>query len=127
MRISSGTKNPYHIYFPKTDTHGCSALVADDFCGQFKDHWAEGLMDYNGNLEVASQTVVLFLFDVGALKKNLANSLAWPLLPHEKTMWSSRQEKVDYLLSCRNEQYRFSESSFVVSAEGELSVEVLPL
>ena len=59
MRVSAGTKNPYHIFFPKTDDSGRTALDKSAVIGQFKDHWEEGLMDFNGTLESAPQTALL--------------------------------------------------------------------
>ena len=124
MRVSAGTKNPYHIYFPKTDAHGVTSIEATAVHGQFEDHWEEGLMDFNGTLETASQEVVFYLFDVETLQANLSMALAWPLLAYEKSVWTSRQEKVDYFLSCRNQQYNFDASAQTVPLTGRLRLEV---
>jgi len=48
LGVTSGTKNRYPIIFPKTDRSGVAYLTCDEFRDQFKDHWKEGLMDYNG-------------------------------------------------------------------------------
>ena len=126
MTISTGRKNPYHIYFPKTDGLGRSVLSAESFRGQFEDHWAEGLMDYSGNLESASQRVVFYLFDPELMRKSLSVVAAWPLLPHEASVWRSRQEAIDYYLSSRNEQFDFVETPVVLPQTGEIPLEVTP-
>jgi len=123
MRISSGTKNSYHVYFPKTDSEGHSSLSADDIAGQFKDHWEEGLMDYNGTLETAAQEVQLFLLDVTNIRSNQSAFMAWPLLIHEKTVWASRQEMLDYFLSSVNERYSMKELPAVIPSDGKLQAQ----
>jgi hypothetical protein len=124
MRVSAGTKNPYHIFFPKTDATGRTALEKSEVVGQFKDHWEEGLMDFNGSIESAAQAVTFFLFDVRDFKANLKTALAWPLLAHEKTIWASRTEKAEYLLSCRNAQYRLPETTLEIPQDGLLQLQV---
>ena len=124
MRVTSGTKNPYHIYFPKTDPAGRSLLDRAAIVGQFKDHWEQGLMDFNGTLESASQTVTLFLFNAGDPHAFLANALAWPLLKHEQTVWASRQDWADYFLSCHNNQCSLPETTTAIPLDGPLRVEV---
>jgi hypothetical protein len=105
MTLTTGRKNPYAILFPKSDAAGVSELGAVDVKGQFTDHWQAGLMDHSGTIEDASQQAQVTLFDVAALRSHLELALAWPLLRHESTLWASRQAKVDYLLSCRNEKF----------------------
>jgi hypothetical protein len=124
MRITAGTKNPYRIYFPKTDVHGCTALEQVVVLGQFKDHWEEGLMDFNGTLESASQSATFFLFNVRDLQTNLKIALAWPLLTYEKTVWRSRREQVDYFLSCRNDQYSLPETDVPIPRNGQVHLRV---
>jgi hypothetical protein len=124
MRLAAGTKNPYRIYFPKTDSMGRAELQADESSGQFKAHWEEGLMDFNGTLESAPQDVTLFLCDVAAIRSNRRVLMAWPLLTHERELWTSRQQKIDYFLSCANERYSFLESSVLIPDDGKLRVEV---
>lgn len=124
MRISVGNKNPYRIYFPKTNFAGHSSLSADDIAGQFKDHWEEGLMDYNGTLENADQSVDLFLPDVRLIRSGQRAFLVWPLLTHEKTAWASRQEKLDYFLSSANEHYSLKEFSAAIPSDGRLQVQI---
>ena len=127
MRISAGTKNPYRVYFPKTDEHGHTALERSAVVGQFNDHWEEGLMDFNGTLESASQVVTFFLFNVSKLQESLSIALAWPLLTHEKTVWSSRQEQVNYFLACDNTRYSLPEAEVVLPSDGRLSLRVYRL
>jgi hypothetical protein len=124
MRVPAGTKNPYHIFFPKTDDAGRAALDKSAVIGQFKDHWEEGLMDFNGTLESAPQTATFFLFNVRDFKTNLKAVLAWPLLAHEKTVWASRAEKVEYLLSCRNSKYLLPETVLEIPQDGLLELQV---
>jgi hypothetical protein len=124
MTISTGRKNPYHVYFPKTDELGRSKLSEESFRGQFKDHWAEGLMDYSGNLESASQRVVFHLFNPSLMRKSLALIEKWPLLPYEGSVWRSRQEVIAYYLSCRNEQFDFAETPVELAHNGEVGLEV---
>src|SRR3546814_4489583 len=124
MRITSGTKSRYSIYFPKTDAQGRTALKQTAVLGQFKDHWEEGLMDFNGTFESASQTATFFLFNTDHLQASLDSALAWPLLTHEKTVWRSRQEQVDYFLSCRNNRYSLPETTVVIPSNGCLCLQV---
>lgn len=56
MRISTGWKIPYHIYFSKTDRLRRSVLSEASLRGQFTDHWAAALMDHSGSLENADPT-----------------------------------------------------------------------
>jgi hypothetical protein len=102
MTVISGTKNPFHILFPKTADDGSCSISAHDFVGQFTDHYAMGLMDYNGSIASAAQVVAIRLFDPAQLSASIEQVKAWPLLPHESTKWKSREEVIRYLLSCRN-------------------------
>ena len=103
--VRAGRKNPYRILFPKTDRSGRTELSRADFVGQFRDHWQEGLMDYDGSPETADPVVEVSLFDPSWLLQNRRLALAWPLLKHERTKWSSRKEEYKYRISCRNEQF----------------------
>src|SRR5438034_6382105 len=57
MQITAGYKNPYSIFFPKTDASGQTRLNAKEIDMQFTDHWDMALMDYNGSLEEAKGLV----------------------------------------------------------------------
>lgn len=57
MRVTSGAKNPYHIYFPKTAADGSARITAATFRGQFQDHFELGLMDYDGVASASVRTV----------------------------------------------------------------------
>jgi hypothetical protein len=70
MQITSGSKNPYRIIFPKTTRDGHSLLCAADIAGQFTDHLEMALMDYNGSLEDAIEVVTLRLFDPVPTRKH---------------------------------------------------------
>jgi hypothetical protein len=61
MQLTAGYKNPYSIFFLKTDTHGHTRLTAEDIQGQFSDHWEEALMDYDGSIEEANDLVTIHL------------------------------------------------------------------
>jgi hypothetical protein len=102
MTVTSGTKTPFHILFPKTAKDGSSSLSAEDFAGQFTDHYAMGLMDYDGSIATASQDVSIVLFDPNQLLASIDLVRAWPLLPYESRRWTSREEVISYLLSSRN-------------------------
>ena len=107
MQITAGSKNPYRILFPKTSPDGRSMLSVGDVVGQFEDQWEMALMDYNGSLDNAVEVVTLRLFDPAPTREHYKELLAWPLFTHEKTRFGSRQEFLDYLLSCRNEHFAF--------------------
>jgi hypothetical protein len=126
MLISTGRKNPYSIYFPKTDAHGRAFLSARAVRGQFEDHWAEALMDHSGTLDEARQDVTFVLFDPKRLRENIVLASASPLLPYEKTVWASRAQRIDYLLSCRNELYRFEETIVAMPRDGLVELQVSP-
>jgi len=105
MKVQAGRKNPYYIRFPKTDEYGRTSLTKKDFIGQFKDHWDEALMDYDGTPESANPIVEISLFDSKWLEENKETALSWPLLKHEKLIWNSRQELYDYLISNSNRKF----------------------
>jgi hypothetical protein len=107
MQITAGSKNSYRILFPKTTPQGRSALTASDVTGQFTDHWEMALMDYNGTLDQAVDVVRLRLFDPAPTREHYDELLAWPLFTHERSRWKSRQDFLDDLLSCRNDQFIF--------------------
>jgi len=66
MQITAGYKNPYSIFFPKTDERGRTQLTAKESEMQFTDHWDMALMDYNGSLEDANELVTIHLWDPAA-------------------------------------------------------------
>ena len=107
MQITAGTKNPYTILFPKTTSDGRTVLPAAEVIGQFTDHWEMALMDYNGTLESAVDIATIRLFDPAPTREHYSSLLAWPLFTHESARWQSRQQVLDYLISCRNEQFTF--------------------
>ena len=107
MQITAGSKNPYRILFPKTAPDGRSVLTASDITGQFTDHWEMALMDYNGTLDQAVDVVTLRLFDPAPTREHYNELLAWPLFTHEHSRWKSRQDFLDYFLSCRNDRFTF--------------------
>ena len=124
MRVTAGTKNLYYIYFPKTSADGTARLTAEDFRGQFTDHWEMGLMDYNGTVETAGDLVGIELFDPRQMEKESGQLSHWPLLKHERTVWKSRQEMIDYFLSCRNGEFYFFEQSARIPSEGAIRLTV---
>ena len=120
MRVTAGTKNLYYIHFPKTSADGTASLTAEDFRGQFTDHWEQALMDYNGTVETAGDLVGIELFDPRPMAKGREQALQWPLFKHERTIWKSRQEKIDYFLSCQNQEFYFFEQSAHIPSEGAI-------
>jgi hypothetical protein len=106
LKVRSGRKNPYYIFFPKTDENGKSILSNDDFIGQFEDHFESGLMDYDGSVETARPEVEVSLFDPTWLLNNKNLAMAWPLLKNEKPKWRSRWEQYSYMISCVNLKYK---------------------
>lgn len=118
IRIASGTKNLYHIYFPKTSANGKAQLTTEAFRGQFNDHGETFIMDYNGSIEAASDIVNLELYDPRLLVKAKEQISLWPLSKYEKSVWKSRQEMLDYFLSCRNQEFYFFEESVHVPPDG---------
>ena len=105
MQITAGYKNPYGIFFPKTDSAGHTRLTAEDINGQFTDHWEEALMDYSGSIEDANELVTIRLWDPMPLREGYDELLAWPLFTHQHTRWQSRRDYLDYMASCRNDEF----------------------
>jgi hypothetical protein len=108
IQITAGYKNPYSIYFPKTDLCGHTWLTAKDVETHFTDHWDMALMDYNGSLEDANEVVTIHLWDPRPLREHSEGMLAWPLFAYEKTRWDSRNDWFDYMASCRNHEFTFA-------------------
>lgn len=107
MQITAGYKNPYSIYFPKTDERGHTQLTAKEIEMQFTDHWDMALMDYNGSLEDAHELVTIHLWNPRPFREHPDDVLAWPLFSHERTRWNSRRYWFDYMASCRNDEFTF--------------------
>ncbi len=107
MQITAGYKNPYTIVFSKTDSAGHTKLTDEEISGQFTDHWDMALMDYNGSIEEANDNVTIKLFDPAPLRQGYEQLLSWPLFPHQSTCWQSHREWLDYMASCRNDQFTF--------------------
>lgn len=124
LTVHSGTKNPFHIYFPKTNSNGLAVLSADDFRGQFSDHFEMGLMDYNGAIETAHERTTLALFDPAKMAQNRASLAVWPLLRHERSQWPSREARLEYLLSTRNDLFVLSPQKIELPTDGPISVTI---
>jgi hypothetical protein len=124
MRVTSGSKNPYHIYFPKTSDDGRSQLTAESFRGQFKDHGETFIMDFNGSVESASDVVVFELYDSRLMKEDKGKVSRWPLSKYEKTVWHSRKEFMDYFISCSNPEFEFEKQSIRIPVDGAISLTV---
>jgi hypothetical protein len=105
VRVQAGTKNSRHICFPKTTRDGKASLADEDFTEQFHDHHRNALMDYNGTIEDASQSVNVTLFDVAQMRQHANDLKRWPLTKYELSLWKTPEERVDYFLSCRNELF----------------------
>jgi hypothetical protein len=105
LKVKSGTKNPYYIQFPKTNLQGAAELTQDDFVGQFMDHHEEGLMDYNGTIEIAEPIVEVSLFDPTWSINNKKLALAWPLFKYEATKWKTREEEYNNRITCSNREF----------------------
>ena len=124
LNVRSGRKNPYHIFLPKTDKDGRAIISKDDFKGQFEDHYGTGLMDYDGSIETAKPEVEVSLFDPAWMIENKKLALAWPLLKNEKPKWKSRQEKYNYMISCRNPKFRMKQFLFNIEKLNCISVNI---
>jgi hypothetical protein len=105
IQVQAGTKNSYSILFPKTDVNGLAALNAEDFRHQFNDHHELAMMDYDGSVESACQTVEINLLNVQRMAES--GVLAWPWTQYERKSWKSKKEKADYFLSSANEEFFF--------------------
>lgn len=124
MKVIAGSKNPFHICFPKTSKDGVASITAEDFRGQFADHYEMGLMDYNGSVEVASDIVSFSLFDSRPMMRHREELSRWPLFKNEREVWGSRQDRIDYFLSCRNPEFYFFEQSTLIPGDGEIRLTV---
>ena len=102
LMVTTGSRNPYYIQFPRTDSSGMATLTRDDFVGQFTDHWESDLMGHSGTPASASSRVQVALYDPSWSLEHRDRAMAWPLLQHERTKWSSREEEYRHSTSSRN-------------------------
>lgn len=124
LQVVAGTKNPYEILSSKTDMDGKTQITKDDFIGQFEDHWEMGLMDYNGDIETASNKVSVRLYNPEWARENKASCMAWPLLKNEIPRWNSREEQYQYLVSCNNSEYKANQQIVDISKDNHIIVKV---
>jgi hypothetical protein len=120
LKVRSGNKNPYYIFFPKSDGKGKSQLSRNDFIGQFEDHFEMGLMDYNGSIQTANPSIEVSLFDPTWMLNNKKLYMAWPLLKNEKPNWNSREEKYNYMVSCTNLEFKMK--PFIIDIEKSTTI-----
>lgn len=110
MTVRAGTKNPFLIYFPKTNKEGKTSITDIDFKDQVDFQITMGLMDYNGSIETASQVVSI---DLGLPyrdkspedKRFLEIIRKSHLQGYERLKWLSSDEMVSYYLSSRNDEF----------------------
>ncbi len=81
-------------------------------------------MDHSGTPESANSVVEVALYDPTWSIQNPDQALAWPLLPHESTKWSSRDEQYCYRTSTRNTEFIASPMAVDI---GQMSEIVFPL
>lgn len=124
VKVYSGTKNPYIILSPKTDSSGKAEIEKTNFIGQYEDHWEMGLMDYNGTIQDAKTKVEVYLFNPDWPIKNKDACLAWPLLKNEKPLWDSREEKYNYLISCVNQKYKAKKQTVSFNEDSNIEITV---
>jgi len=58
------------------------------------------------------------------MRRNLNTVNAWSLLPHESSIWLSREEKTEYFMACRNDLFSFDEETPLVPVSGNLTLQV---
>lgn len=102
LTLSTGQRNPRRVSFPKTDSTGRSALDRRDLLGQFSDATQADLMGSWGSIHDVRAEVEVSLYDPAPALSAPDVSLSWPLLPHEKTKWTSRAAEYAHRTSCRN-------------------------
>lgn len=124
LKVRAGNKNPYYIYFPKTNRSGASTLTQEDFIGQFKDHWEKGLMDYNGDINSANPNLEVSIFDPTWLLKNRKLALAWPLLKYEEIKWRTRKEQYEYMIGCKNKDFKGTPIMINLEKESEFKMSI---
>lgn len=124
MGVTAGTKNGYHIMFPKTAADGTAQITAQDFRAQFKDHGDMFIMDYNGSVETASDIVTFELYDQGLMERGQSQISRWPLSKHERTLWKSRKQFIEYLLSARNREFDCDRQLMRIPQDGVIHLTV---
>jgi hypothetical protein len=65
-------------------------------------------MDHSGTPEEAQSVVRVELYDPSPALENPDAAMVWPLLKHERTKWSSRDEEYRYRTSSRNPEFLVS-------------------
>jgi hypothetical protein len=118
LLVTTGSKNPFRIHFEKTSENDTTRITAEDFCGQFNNHFDMASMDYDGSIETAADVMTIRLFDERPMMEHREELLRWPLFKHERTVWESREEFISYFLSCRNREFYFSDQSVRVPRDG---------
>lgn len=124
LKVVAGTKNPYTILSSKTDKNGTTQISKSDFIGQFEDHWEMGLMDYNGNIEIANNNIEVYLYNPELALENKDSCMAWPLLKNEIPLWNSRAEKYEYITSCNNSKYKAKNRTINIGESNNIIVKV---
>lgn len=84
-------------------------------------------MDHNGTPETADPVVYVDLYAPTWSLKNAADALAWPLLPHERTKWSSREEQYlyrTYRTSTRNSEFAVTPTEVDLEVTNEIVLSV---
>jgi hypothetical protein len=122
MRVTAGTKNPYYIHFPKTSVDGTTRITAEDFRGQFRDY--DETMECHASLELARDVVGIELFDPQPMMERREMLLSYPQGEHERTVWRSREDFIDYYLSCRNREFYLFEHSACIPQDGLIRLTV---
>ena len=79
-------------------------------------------MDYDGSIEMASDAVNLELYAPQLMAKAREQISLWPLSKNEKTIWNSRQEMIDYFLSCRNQEFYFLAETVRIPPDGLIRI-----
>jgi hypothetical protein len=81
-------------------------------------------MDHSGTPESADSVVQVALYDPSWSIQNPKLALAWPLLTHERTKWSSRDEQYRYRVSTRNSELIVSPITVDLEKTNEIVIPV---
>lgn len=127
MSVRAGRKNPYSILFPKSDADGLAVLDDLEVAGQIADHNEYALMDYDGSMASADPVVGVELFDPTWLQQHKEVAIAAPLRPNEAKHWRSAAARYQYLLSCRNRQFRSDQVEVDIAAVPHFRLPVTPI